>query len=148
MATTMVFQLALLFDEPVNDAAGNWQYAGATAVETTTGRTAQLIATKRTNTVGTDSFPVSMLTATILFAPLAEGAVASNITIQGVHDLKTNDESGSVSAASAEFADQIGGTFTFTKGVLTIFPPGVSPRAAVQNASVLDVKDGARNASA
>jgi hypothetical protein len=37
----------------------------------------------------------------------------------------TNNETGGVSAASQEFADQIGGTFAFdvATGVLTISPP-------------------------
>lgn len=125
MATTMVFQLTLLFDETVPDTgptpAGSWQYAAADAVEMTTGRTAQLIATKRENSYGGNSFPVSMLTATVMF-PAAAGAVPANLTIQGVHDLTTNNETGSVSSASAEFADYIGGQFAFAGGVLVINP--------------------------
>jgi hypothetical protein len=121
MARTMSFKLTLLFNVAVPDAMGNWTYAGATAVDERTGETAQLTAAKRENVSGKDAFAASMLTATMMF-PAKDGGVPPNITLQGVHDLKTNDESGSVSAASAEHAHLIGGTFTFTaaKGVLTI----------------------------
>lgn len=127
MATTMVFKLTLLFNQTVPDPpttpVGNWQYAAADAVELLSGRTAQLIATKRENSYGGNSFPVSMLTATVIF-PAAAGAVPANLTIQGVHDLTTNNETGSVSSASSEFADYIGGSFAFdaAQGLLIISP--------------------------
>ena len=124
MATTFNFTLSLLFNKDVPDYFGTWEYAAATGVDPALQLTVQLIATKRIHTFGS-SFPASMLTATVMF-PAATGAVPPNLTLQGVHDLATNNESGSVSAASAELADQIGGTFTFTGGVLTILPPGVS----------------------
>ena len=125
MATTIKLKLTLLFKQPVNDAAGSWLYVGANGVEETTGRKVQLIATERVMTAGGSSFPASMLTATIMFPAKAKGGVPENMTLQGIHDLTTNNETGSVSAASPEFADQIGGTFAFdsTKGVLTISPP-------------------------
>jgi hypothetical protein len=138
MARRFSFKLSLLFNEPIDDAAGNWQYAAADAVEQATGETAQLIATKRTNTFGGFAFPVSMLTATILFAA-RPGEVAPNITIQGVHDLTTNDETGSVSSASPGFADQVGGTFSFdaATGVLTLLPPAERYSVAIAEAAVL-----------
>jgi hypothetical protein len=125
MATTIKLKLTLLFKQPVNDSAGSWLYVGANGVEETKGRNVQLIATERVMTAGSSSFPASMLTATIMFPARAKGGVPENITLQGIHDLTTNNETGSVSAASPEFADQIGGTFAFdsTKGVLTISPP-------------------------
>ena len=125
MARHFTFQLTLLFNETVTDSAGNWQYAGANAVETTTGQTAQLTATKRTNLFGGNGFPASMLTATVIFPPVA-GAVPPSMTLQGLHDLATNNETGSVISASAEHVAQIGGLFSFdaTTGVLTILPPG------------------------
>ena len=46
MATTLRFKLTLLFNQRIDDLGGNWQYAGANAVEETTKKTAQLIATK------------------------------------------------------------------------------------------------------
>jgi hypothetical protein len=128
MVPELSFQLTLLFNQQVDDPAGNWQYAGADAVEATTGRTAKLIATKRDNSHGganfpSYTFPASMLTATVMFA--ASGTqVPPNLTLQGIHDLTTNDETGSVSAASPDLAAYIGGAFAFDaeKGILTICP--------------------------
>jgi hypothetical protein len=123
MTMKLSFKLTLLFNQQVDDAAGNWQYAGADAVEQTTGQKAQLIATKRTNSNGGHSFPASMLTATVM---LAGHGVPANLTLQGVHDLKSNNETGSVSAASPELAAYRGGAFSFDAkmGVLTISPAG------------------------
>jgi hypothetical protein len=123
MTTPLILQLTLLFNETVTDAAGNWQYAAADAVDMMSGQTAQLIATKRTNTFGGNSFPVSMLTATVIL-PASGGNVPENLTIQGVHDLTSNNETGSVSSASAGLADYIGGPFRFdaSKGILIISP--------------------------
>ncbi len=120
MASTLVFNLTLLFNETVNDAAGNWQYAAADAVEVMTGRKAQLIATKRANSSGGVTFPVSMLTATLMLAAQT-GLVPENLTLQGVHDLTTNNETGSVSSASPEFAEYIGGTFGFDAAAGVLF---------------------------
>jgi len=124
MATTLKLKLTLLFNQRIDDLGGNWQYAGANAVEETTKKTAQLIATKRENANCCNSFPVSMLTATVMFEAEA-GKVSPNMTLQGVHDLTTNNETGSVSAASPEYAEYIGGTFAFdaAKGILTISSP-------------------------
>jgi len=126
MATTLKFKLQLppVLNEEVKDKGGNWQYVGANAVEQSSGTAVQLVAMKRDNSVGKVSFPASMLTATILFPPPKAGAVPPNLTIQGVHDLKSNDETGSVSSASSEYAHYIGGKFSFdaAEGVLTVFP--------------------------
>ncbi|HWM94195.1 MAG TPA: hypothetical protein VN493_25785 [Thermoanaerobaculia bacterium] len=125
MAPKLSFQLKLLFNETVVDNWSNWQYAGADAVEQTTQQKAKLIATKRDNSNGSFSFPASMLTATLMLEG-SDGPVPPNLTLQGVHDLKTNDETGSVSSASPEFAAYRGGAFTFAakKGILTIYPAG------------------------
>jgi hypothetical protein len=131
MGRAMSFKLSLLFDVPISDAAGNWTYAGASAVEEKTGETAQLMAVKRENASAGSTFPASMLTATMLFGA-KNGGVPPNITLQGVHDLKTNNETGSVSSASPEHADLIGGAFAFDAkhGVLTIRAPEHGPRAS------------------
>ncbi|MEA2488464.1 MAG: hypothetical protein QOH21_256, partial [Acidobacteriota bacterium] len=93
-------------------------------IEQISGEPAKLIATKRENAWEGTAFPVSMLTATVFFAAVGSD-VAANLTLQGVHDLTTNNETGSVSAASPQYADMIGGTFAFdaAAGVLTILSP-------------------------
>ncbi len=119
MKPGLSFAVELLFNETVSDSFGNWQYAGANLTEHGTKRRAQLIATKRTNAYQGAAFPASMLTAVVMFA--AEGNdVPPNLTIQGVHQLVTNFETGSVSAASPEFAHLIGGTFRFDATALTL----------------------------
>jgi hypothetical protein len=124
MAPQLSLQLTLLFNVQLDDNGGNWQYAGATAVESSTGQTATLIATKRDNSHGNFGFPASMLTATVMFPSKTGSLVPPNLTLQGVHDLTTNDETGSVSAASPDLAAYIGGAFSFDAacGVLTISP--------------------------
>jgi hypothetical protein len=85
MASKLTFKLTLLFDQQVDDpgnTGGNWQYAGADAVERGTRRKAQLIATKRTNSANGTSFPVSMLTATLIF-PARGDRLPANLTLQG-----------------------------------------------------------------
>ncbi|HXA16122.1 MAG TPA: hypothetical protein VN380_03980 [Thermoanaerobaculia bacterium] len=123
MANTLTFTLTLLFTDEVKDSGGNWQYASATGKESTTGAVIQLIATKRQVHSGGVPFPASALTATLMFAAHGTG-VSPNMTLQGVHDLQSNDETGSVSAASPTHADYIGGPFAFDskKGLLTISP--------------------------
>jgi hypothetical protein len=121
---TLVFKLQLppLMNEQITDAGGNWQYVGTNAVDES-GSTVQLIAMKRENAVGSITFGASMLTATIMY-PSTDGGVSPNLTIQGIHDLTSNDESGSVSSASHHFAGYIGGRFAFdaARGVLTVWP--------------------------
>lgn len=108
------------------DNGGNWQYVGAQAVEQSTGEPVQLIAMKRDNSTAAAGFPASMLTATVVFAS-QDNAVSDHFTIQGLHDLTSGNEIGSVSAASWRFTEYIGGTFTFAAGLLTVYPAGVAP---------------------
>jgi hypothetical protein len=123
MASTLSFKLDLLFKDEVGDTGGNWQYATADAKESTTGEAIVLIATKRQNHSHGVTIPASMLTATVMFPAHGTG-VPPNLTLQGVHDLASNNETGSVSAASPTLADYIGGPFSFDakKGLLTISP--------------------------
>ncbi|MCU1347139.1 MAG: hypothetical protein JWO56_169 [Acidobacteria bacterium] len=126
MANAIVFQLQLplLIDATSKDDGGNWQYVVADVVEITGHpRKARLTAVKRENTIKGVSLAATMLTATIMF-PADKGAVPANLTIQGVHDIASKSETGSVSSASKEFADYIGGQFAFdgTAGTLTIHP--------------------------
>ena len=125
MAPPITFTLTLFLNEAVSDVAGAWQYAGATAVVSGLPdyTTATLIATKRLSFNNVFNPPASALTATVMF-PSASGQVPPNLTLQGIHVIDGNDESGSVSAASAELVAYIGAPFTFcaSKGLLTITP--------------------------
>jgi hypothetical protein len=124
MLSPLEFKLSLLFNQPVADAVGTWEYAAATAVESGSNTAVQLIAHKRTITNYTGApFSASMLTATILFPTTSNDGVADNLTIQGIHNLANNNETGSVSSASPLYAGYIGGNFTFAGGVLKITPP-------------------------
>jgi hypothetical protein len=128
MANTLTFQVdppPLLMNVQLNDNGGNWQYVGANVVDSN-GRSAQLIAMKRENSIAGVTFSASMLTATVLYPPEKAGDVAPNLTIQGVHDLTSNNETGSVSSASKELAEYIGCQFffDFAKALLTIYARG------------------------
>ncbi len=125
MATTLSFaiQPPLLVNQQFNDNGGNWQYVGANAVEQTSKKPVKLIAMKRDNSSCGVSFAASMLTATVMFDS-KENEVPEHLTIQGLHDLGSNNEIGSVSSASSKFAAYIGGNFSFDfkKGLLTVHP--------------------------
>lgn len=114
-------------DQTVNDKGGSWSYVGGVAsVDGAPYKTATLQAAKRLNFAAGFSPAATTLTATILFAadPKKPGAVGANITLQGVHDVASNNESGSVSAASSEFSAYIGGSFffDFSKKLVVIQP--------------------------
>jgi len=125
MATTLSFKICppLLVNQQFGDSGGNWQYVGANAVEETSNEAVTLIATKRDNSCCGVNFAASMLTATVMYAS-SKGDPPEHLTIQGVHDLNSNNEIGSVSSASSRFADYIGGAFSFdaAAGTLTVFP--------------------------
>lgn len=111
------------------DNGGNWQYVGADAVEQTSGEPVKLMAMKRDNSTAAAAFPASILTATVVFGS-QDNETSDHFTIQGLHDLTSDNEIGSVSAASWRFNDYIGGTFTFAAGTLTVYPRGVAPAQA------------------
>ena len=125
MAQTLTFtiQPPLLVNQQLDDNGGNWQYVGANAVEQSSKEAVKLIAMKRDNSSGGVSFAASMLTATVMYAA-ENNEVPEHFTIQGLHDLTSNNETGSVSSASPKFAAYIGGAFTFNhaEGVLTVVP--------------------------
>lgn len=120
---TLSYSLTLIFNAPAPDFFGSWEYAAADVMQGNQ-QVAQLIATKRTNSYQGSSFPASMLTATLIF-PEMDGPTWANLTIQGIHDLSSNNETGTVTSASPspQYAAYVGGTFTFEGGVLTISPP-------------------------
>lgn len=123
MRATLSFKIQppLLVNQQFNDNGGNWQYVGADAVEQSNNEAVKLIAMKRDNSTCGVAFAASMLTATVMFAS-QENSVPEHITIQGLHDLTSNNEIGSVSSASSRFASFIGGPFAFDfgTGILTI----------------------------
>jgi hypothetical protein len=124
MATTLSIQIQkVLVNNQNGDNAGNWQFVGADAVEQSSKEAVKLIAVKRDNSACGITFAASMLTATLIFAS-RNNDVNDHLTIQGLHDLTSNNEIGSVSAASMRFSEYIGGAFSFNakEGVLTIHP--------------------------
>jgi len=92
-------------------------------VEQATGETVKLIAMKRDNSTCGVTFPASMLTASVMY-PSQENGVSEHFTIQGLHDLTSNNETGSVTSASRRFADYVGGAFSFDskETMLTVWP--------------------------
>jgi hypothetical protein len=140
----VVINPASVVSNELADKGGNWQYVGAEAFEETTGQPVKLIAMKRDNRTAAAAFPASILTATVLFAS-QDNEVSDHFTIQGLHDLTSGNETGSVSAASWAFKDYIGGTFTFAAGTLTVYPAGVAPaHAASPTKSTSTVSQGSR----
>jgi hypothetical protein len=124
MATELSIKISkLLVNNQTGDSAGNWQYVGADAVEQSSNENVQLIAMKRDNSTCGVAFPASILTATVIFES-RDNETNDHLTIQGLHDLTSNNEIGSVSAASNRFSEYIGGAFSFdaAAGVLTISP--------------------------
>lgn len=125
MAAVLYFKIQppLLVNQQLNDNGGNWQYVGANAVEQSSDANVKLIATKRDNSSGGVQFAASMLTATVMYEAQDHG-VPEHLTIQGLHDLTSNNETGSVSSASRRFSEYIGGTFSFDfkEGLLTVYP--------------------------
>jgi len=125
MAKALSFKIQppLLVNQQVNDIGGNWQYVGANAVEQSSKETVKLIAMKRDNSSGGVAFAASMLTATVMYEAQHDG-VPEHFTIQGLHDLTSNNETGSVSSASRRFSEYIGGAFSFDfkEGALTVHP--------------------------
>jgi hypothetical protein len=124
MPKTLTFKVQppLLVNQQFNDNGGNWQYVGANA-EDQSGEAVKLIAMKRDNSTCGVTFAASMLTATVMYAA-KDNDVPEHLTIQGLHDLTSNNETGSVSSASSRFAAYIGGAFSFDSkvGVLTVYP--------------------------
>jgi len=125
MASALSFNLTIDVTETI-------EYAGATGSDPGSGQTIKLLATKRVS--GTPAFTpsASMLTANVQFDGNANGVAPENLTLQGVHDIASGNESGSVSAASPDLAEYIGGTFTFDAKalLLTIHPNPAAEKAA------------------
>jgi hypothetical protein len=114
--------MALTFDlvreclNNVDDVAGLWQIEGGTVLDVDKKQVANYSSVKRVS-CGTRQQNTAMLWLTIFFL---EGAPPQNITLHGAHDFSSGGEVGSVSAASAAFAANIGKTFTRVVNTLTI----------------------------
>ena len=125
MAKALSFKIQppLLVEQQFNDNGGNWQYVGANAVEQSSNEAVKLIAMKRDNSSCGVAFAASMLTATVMYEAQDYG-VPEHFTIQGLHDLTSNNETGSVSSASRRFQEYVGGAFTFDSKelLLTVYP--------------------------
>lgn len=114
MALTLMLERTVLNN--VDDAAGRWQYEGGTAFE---GKrlVGHYASTKRVVFGATDAQNTAMLTLEVFFTPQMP---PQNIVMQGAHDFNSGGETGSVSAASASFAANIGKQFKRVGNVLTI----------------------------
>ena len=117
MASVLSFNLTIDVTETI-------EYAGATGSDPGSGQTVKLLATKRVSNTPAFTPSASMLTANVQFDGNAKNIPPENLTLQGVHDIDSGNETGSVSAASPGLAEYIGGTFTFDAkaGRLTIQP--------------------------
>jgi hypothetical protein len=130
MATPLIFTLSSITKADVPDAAGSSEYVTAVAIQQGGALQGILTATKR-QTTSPLPLPGVTLIATLMFN--SSPGIVSNLTLQGVAHLDTKNEAGSVSAASAEFADQIGGGFSFDAATLTLTITPV-PRLPVYSA--------------
>ena len=112
----MNFELQRLALNAADDPGGRWLFEGGHLLENGN-QVGQYASTLRVVFGGTDAQNVAMLTMTLLFA----GAQPpESMTIQGVHSFNTGDESGSVSAASLQFAPFIGHNFTRFQNTVNI----------------------------
>lgn len=93
----------------VDDAAGRWQFEGGRVFQENR-HVADYASTKRVVIKGTEAQNTAMLTLTIFFIGQPQQP-AENMTLQGSHDFGSEDEIGSVSAASTAFASYIGKQF-------------------------------------
>jgi hypothetical protein len=99
----------------IKDPAGGWEIEGGNVLQEK-----QLVATYssvRRIDCGTTQLNTSQLWTTLFFL---KAKPPDNITLHGAHDLATNAETGSVSAASPAFAAHIGKPFTRVANTLTI----------------------------
>jgi hypothetical protein len=99
----------------IKDAAGGWEIEGGIVNDKET-EVATYSSVRRID-CGTTQLKTSQLWTTLFFL---KGKPPENITLHGAHDLGTNAETGSVSAASPAFAAHIGKQFTRVVNTLTI----------------------------
>jgi len=97
------------------DVAGRWQIEGGKVLQKDK-HVANYSSVKRIS-CGTQEQNTAMLWMTLFFL---KGRPPENITLHGSHDFNSGGEIGSVSAASAAFAPQIGKQFKRVVNTLTI----------------------------
>jgi hypothetical protein len=99
----------------VDDVAGRWQIEGGRVLEKEK-HVANYSSVKRIS-CGTHEQNTAMLWVTLFFL---KDKPPQNMTLHGSHDFNSGGEIGSVSAASATFAAQIGKQFKRVVNTLTI----------------------------
>jgi hypothetical protein len=100
----------------VDDSAGRWQFEGGKVFQGNK-QVANYASIKRVVVGGTDDQNTATASMTIFFLGKKP---PENITLQGSHDFNSGNETGSVSAASAQFSSHIGKTYTRMNDTLTI----------------------------
>jgi hypothetical protein len=112
-APVLVLELELkhLSLENVDDKAGRWQFAGGQVFQKGK-HVANYATVRRVVNKGTEEQNTAMLTTTIFFLGKQP---PENMTLQGAHDYNSGDQTGSVSAASGQYAAYIGKAFSTTK---------------------------------
>ncbi len=103
----------------VDDDAGRWQHSGGKAYQDGK-HAANYASVKRVTFDATSGQNTAMLTITLFFIGQQP---PQSITLQGTHDFNSGKQIGSVSAASTDYADYIGGSFTTENKTIRISQP-------------------------
>ena len=93
-----------------DDKAGRWQFEGGQVFQNGK-RVGNYATVRRVVYKGTEEQNTAMLTTTIFFQGKKP---PENMTLQGAHDFDSGGETGSVSAASVQYAAYVGRTFSST----------------------------------
>jgi hypothetical protein len=97
--------------ENVDDKAGRWQFEGGQVFQKGQ-HVANYATVRRVVNKGTEEQNTAMLTTTVFFLGKQP---PENMTLRGAHDYNSGDQTGSVSAASGQYAAYIGKAFSTTK---------------------------------
>jgi hypothetical protein len=104
-------ELKRLTLEGVTDKAGVWEFVGGQVFQAGK-HVANFAMVLRVVKKGTDEQNTAMLTTTLFFLGKQP---PENMTLQGAHDYMSGDQTGSVSAASGQYAAYIGKGFSTSK---------------------------------
>ena len=110
----MTFELQRDALNRADDAGGRWLFEGGRVTGDEVGHYAS---TLRVVFGGTEAQNTAMLTTTIFVSGVQP---PENMTLQGAHDFNSGNESGSVSAASGQFAAFIGHRFSRVQNTVRI----------------------------